>query len=322
MEREQPYVGRQHGDVVSRPQPLHGRIREQLELRLADNGMAGDRINEAEIAESLGISRTPLRKVLKQMQAEGIVEYQQHRGFRLANPERVAATIDRESNDLLDERVLRDMALGAFSAPVSERALMQRYAVAHGSLMSTLRRLMRDQLVEPSAGRGWIFTDVGPKALESSYRFRQIIEPAVIVADSFRPDAKAFERLDQQHAQAIASIDTLGRRRLFELDASFHRQVALSVDSTHHVDAIDRQNNIRRVNEYIGFARLERIKESMSEHRGIIRAILDSELQIASALMRMHLQISCEETFVHIDKDLELVKSGGLGLFNEETQGK
>jgi DNA-binding GntR family transcriptional regulator len=304
---------------VTRLPPLHGRIREQLELRLAENGKAGDRINEAEIAESLGISRTPLRKVLKQMEAEGIVEYQQHRGFRLANPERIAAAAGKESNDLLDERVLRDMALGAFPAPVSERALMQRYAVAHGTLMSTLRRLMRDQLVEPSAGRGWVFTDVGPNALESSYRFRQIVEPAVLLADSFHPDRDAFERLDQQHAQAIANIDTLGRRRLFELDASFHRQVALSADSIHLVDAIDRQNNIRRVNEYIGFVRLERIGASMSEHRDIIRSILNSELQLASALMRMHLQISRDETFTHLEEDLELVKSGRLDLLDVGT---
>ncbi|MCF6121861.1 MULTISPECIES: hypothetical protein [Mesorhizobium] len=50
----------------------------------------------------------------------------------------------------LDEKVMRDMALGVLDGIISERALLARYNATPGALTSTLRRLMRDQLAEPS----------------------------------------------------------------------------------------------------------------------------------------------------------------------------
>ncbi|MCQ8875240.1 hypothetical protein NP945_25680 [Mesorhizobium sp. LMG17149] len=45
---------------------------------------------------------------------------------------------------------MRDMALGVLDGIISERALLARYNATPGALTSTLRRLMRDQLAEPS----------------------------------------------------------------------------------------------------------------------------------------------------------------------------
>jgi DNA-binding GntR family transcriptional regulator len=201
---------------------------------------------------------------------------------------------------------------------ISERALMQKYAVPHGILMSTLRRLMRDQLVEPSVGHGWIFADVSATALESGYKFRQILEPATILADPYFVDVEAFQAIDRDHANTIANIGKVDQRRLFDLDAKFHRLIALGAKSAHLVDAIERQNNIRRVNEYIGFVRLDRIRESLGEHRNIIAALLRGERQVAAALMRLHLQISRDETFKYIEDDLERVRAGDLHLSLEQ----
>jgi DNA-binding GntR family transcriptional regulator len=227
--------------------------------------------------------------------------------------------MDFDASGLLDERVMRDMALGNLTATISERALGQRYQVPHGILVSTLRRLMRDQLVEPSVGRGWIFASVGPEALASGYRFRKIVEPAAILADPYEIDVAALQALDRDHAAALASLDRMDRRRLFDLDARFHRLVALGAKSEHLVDAIERQNNIRRVNEYIGFTRLDRIRASLSEHRDIIAALIKGERQLAAALMRLHLQISSDETFEHMDDDLELVRRGQVNLTTEKS---
>jgi len=291
--------------------PLQARILDQLRQLLSEVLETGDRINEAEISDRLGVSRTPVRRALQQLQAEGAVEYEQNRGFRLADITLLLKSSDAEQEMLLDERVMRDMALGELRAVISERALMQKYAVANGVLMSTLRRLMRDHLVEPSPGRGWIFADVGPEALANGYRFRQIIEPAAILSDEYQPDAAALRAIDADHAHAIANIESMDRRRLFDLDARFHRLVAQGANTADLVDAIDRQNNIRRVAEYLAFVRPERLRQSMIEHRGVIAALLAGERQAAAALMRIHLRISKDETFAHMDEDLDRVRGGG-----------
>jgi DNA-binding GntR family transcriptional regulator len=299
--------------------PLQTHIRNRLRERFSVGTDVGDRINEAEIAAELGISRTPVREVLTAMVAEGVLTYEPRRGFRILS---LTAPVDTEGDDtpdLLDERVMRDMALGALTSVMSESALMERYGASHGPLQSTLRRLMRDRLVAPALGRGWVFTEVDPAALRHSYRFRQIVEPASILAEGYVVDVAAMESLDAEHADALAGLDAVPRRRLFDLDARFHELVARGAGIRYLVDVSEWQNNIRRISEYIGFIRLERIRASMEEHRGIMAALLKSEWHYAAALMRVHLQISADETFQHLEQDLDRVRDGRVTL-NEDGE--
>lgn len=294
--------------------PLQARILEQLRLQLSDDLQQGDRVNEAEVAEQLGVSRTPIRRVLQKLQADGVLDYEPRRGFILRDPALLLRNGEGRSDELLDERVMRDMAIGELKSVFSERALMQRYSVQNGVLVSTLRRLTRDHLVEPSPGRGWIFADVSPRAMADSYRFRQIVEPAGILADGFEVDTAALRDLDEDHAHAIGNVLHMDRRRLFDLDARFHRLVAQGAQTGELVNAIERQNNIRRVTEYIGFIRIERLRQSMIEHRGIIAALSAGNRQLAASLMHIHLQVSRDETFAHMDDDLELLREGKVRL--------
>jgi DNA-binding GntR family transcriptional regulator len=294
--------------------PLQARILEKLRLQFSDDLQRGDRINEAELAEQLGVSRTPIRRVLQTLQAEGVLDFEPNRGFVLRDPAPPLRTGDGTADQLLDERVMRDMAIGELSSVMSERALMQRYSVPNGVLVSTLRRLTRDHLVEPSPGRGWIFADVSPRAMADSYHFRQIIEPAGLLSDRYELDVSALRSLDSDHADAIDNVLKMDRRRLFDLDARFHRLLAQGSQTTELVNAIERQNNIRRVTEYIGFDRRDRIRQSMKEHRGILSALLAGNRQMAASLMFMHLQVSSDETFAHMDEDLEMLRRGKVRL--------
>lgn len=294
--------------------PLQARLLEQLRLKLSGDFQPGDRINEAEIAEQLGVSRTPIRRVLQKLQAEGVLELEPRRGFVVKDAGPLLHNGHGDPDKLLDERVMRDMAIGELNSVFSERALMHRYSVQNGVLASTLRRLTRDHLVEPSPGRGWIFADVSPRAIADSYRFRQIIEPAGILADGYQLDEAALRDLDKEHEDAIANVLQMDRRRLFDLDARFHELVAQGAQTGELVGAVERQNNIRRVTEYIGFTRIERLRQSMFEHRGIITALLEGSRQAASSLMRIHLQISMEETFAHMNSDLRLLREGKVRI--------
>lgn len=294
--------------------PLQARLLEQTRLKLGDDSRAGDRVNEAELAEQLGVSRTPVRYVLQKLTAEGALEFEPRRGFVVKDPLRLLRDRHSESEEILDDRVMRDMATGELSSVFSERALMQRYSVPHGVLASTLRRLTRDHLVEPTPGRGWIFADVSPRAIADSYRFRQIVEPAGILADGYQIDTVALKNLDQEHVHAINDVLRMDRRRLFDLDARFHCVVAHGAQTSELISAIEAQNNVRRVTEYIGFIRIDRLRQSMIEHRRIIAALLEGKRQVGASLMRTHLNVSMVETFIHMNDDLQLLREGKMCL--------
>jgi len=292
--------------------PLQTRLLEQLRLHLGEGMHAGDRLNEAELAERLGVSRTPLRHVLLKLKDDGILDLVPRRGFVLKDIS-LFSKVSPPAGDFLDDRVMQDMALGELKGVFSERALMLRYGVPQGTLTSTLRRLTRDQLVEPSSGRGWVFADVSTEALADSYRFRQIMEPAGLLSDDYQVDEEALRALDGEHADACERVEELDRRWLFELDARFHRAIAEGANSAEFVNAVERQNSIRRVAEYIGFVRLDRVQQSLMEHRGVINALLSGSRQLAASLMQVHLKISRDETFAHMDDDLRLLRQGRTG---------
>ena len=71
--------------MVIKRQTLRSQIREELLQRLRDGAIeAGSGINEQELAEELGVSRTPLREALISLETEGHIESQLGKGFRFA----------------------------------------------------------------------------------------------------------------------------------------------------------------------------------------------------------------------------------------------
>jgi DNA-binding GntR family transcriptional regulator len=59
-----------------------GALREAI---LRGELTAGSRLGEVELAERLGVSRTPVREALARLAAEGLVEVHAHRGARVAS---------------------------------------------------------------------------------------------------------------------------------------------------------------------------------------------------------------------------------------------
>ena len=61
--------------------PLHVQVAERLR-RLIDSGelAPGTRLNENELCQNMGVSRTPLREAIRSLATEGLVELQPNRG--------------------------------------------------------------------------------------------------------------------------------------------------------------------------------------------------------------------------------------------------
>src|ERR1700682_3345986 len=80
-------------------QRLHDMVVEHLRGFIVEGVLTpGTKLNERELCETLGISRTPLREALKVLAAEGLIEISQNRG---ATVSRMTETEIRETFELM-----------------------------------------------------------------------------------------------------------------------------------------------------------------------------------------------------------------------------
>jgi DNA-binding GntR family transcriptional regulator len=100
-------------DVLVRP-PLHEQLTERLRELIVHNELApGERVDEKQLCERFGVSRTPLREALKVLAAEGLIELIPNRSPRVAPITRenvgelfdVMAWLERYAGELAAARV-------------------------------------------------------------------------------------------------------------------------------------------------------------------------------------------------------------------------
>ena len=111
---------RNANDVLVRP-PLHEQLTERLRELIVHNELApGERIDEKQLCERFGISRTPLREALKVLAAEGLIELIPNRSPRVA-------PITRENvGELFDVMAWLERYAGELAAAHVEEKDVQR----------------------------------------------------------------------------------------------------------------------------------------------------------------------------------------------------
>lgn len=295
--------------------PLQWQVAEHVLSQIVGSDMSlGERINEQAIARHLGVSRTPVRAVLSHLADKGVLQTRPNHGFILCNKPASLKEVDLDTDHHatgLYERVLYDVLLGNLAGTVSQNALMRRYHATRGQLHSTLRRMTREGLAEPAPGRGWKVIRFSGATIRQGYRYRLLLEPAVLLEDEYDPDVEALEALRDDHAKMLANLSSkMSWMDLFSLDARFHVTLAEGSRNEFAVEAIQKQNRLRRLCEYLGYERLDRVRASFQEHIDILIAILDGDRVWASAQLRVHLKKSLKQSVAHFDRDIENLRQG------------
>ena len=131
---------------------LHDEVAERLrELILSGELEPKERINETELCERFGISRTPLREAIKILATEGLLELLPNRGARVGSVSEaeieeiieVVAGLEATAADLAC-RVIGDAEIDAIEAKtiVMEKAFQRRDHVAYFTLNREIHEAM------------------------------------------------------------------------------------------------------------------------------------------------------------------------------------
>ena len=259
---------------------------------------AGSHLAEQELADAFHVSRGPVHEALMILERKGIVLFRPNRGFFLARPAAEIPIPDIEAPMSTEEemyyRFAEDRILGKLRGHVSEAELMSRYGISRIRLMKILMRMSQEGWVERRPGHGWNFLPVldTVEALDKSYRFRILVEPAALLEPSYQVDPVVFARLREEHEALLAGpVDERMPFRMFETGVRFHEQIVSCSGNPYFLDAVRHMNRLRRLIEYrvpVDPIRLDRYRE----HLEIIALLEKGDHASASALLRDHLDRS------------------------------
>jgi DNA-binding GntR family transcriptional regulator len=197
-------------------------------LILAGDIPPGTRLGQVDLAEQLGVSRTPVREALRRLDAEGLVDFQDNRGFRVAELAIEAVVRRLEVRLLLEPGIARlaaerataaDLAALEANARREERArsalavhdasrefhLLVAAAAHNGELVATIKGLWlievgRRLLAQRRAAPDWQAGDVEEhRAIVSAIRERDGARAAALMEDHVRRALQHWQpRLDEQ----------------------------------------------------------------------------------------------------------------------------
>lgn len=113
------------------PESLHARLLADVREFIVRGGVAeGARIPEAELCQRFGVSRTPLREVLKSLSAEGLVTLRPNRGSVVTALDREAVMQTFEAKAVLESFIGEHATLRATDADLSRVAKIHETLIA------------------------------------------------------------------------------------------------------------------------------------------------------------------------------------------------
>jgi DNA-binding GntR family transcriptional regulator len=276
---------------------LQARLAGRILIHARERGFGpGAWLSENALAQTFGVSRTPVRGALAVLSKRGLLNVVPRRGYILKRAVRDQDLEPYADFAGEDERLLQRMAADRFSGSlpdqVSEADLMRRYGVARGALARVLNGMVQDNVIERRSGNGWRFLPAldATQLHEDSYRFRLLIEPACVLEPTFKVDKARAQRLRQIHVALLADgLEKLSSSKFFELNAEFHEFVAGCSHNRFLEQAVINQNRLRRFFSYITVPAPERMRVSCSEHVAILDRLMVGEREHAATLLWRHL---------------------------------
>jgi len=281
------------------PSGLSTKLAMQItELVLREELKPGAHLTEQWIADSLRVSRSPVRSAMQFLEGLGVVAKEPHRGYFLRkSPASIKRTTLSSESDPEEARYLRiadDRLKGILGGEFTEAELMRRYAMTATQTRRLLDRMSREHLIHKKHGHGWEFEPVldSAKAHNQSYRFRMIIEPAAILEPGFRINQPAFDRCRKLQQQLLdGGILKLSRVNLFTISSEFHEMIVECSGNRYLLDALRRQNQLRRIIEYRATMDRSRLIRQCREHLQLLDMLEAGQLKEAAVFMKEHLDV-------------------------------
>ena len=270
--------------------------RQIVDILRREQAPVGFHVREQWLADALGVSRSPVRRALQELQRMNVLRSEQNQGYFMA----VAASSGAFRNIALPEtevdRIRGLIASEHFATLLGDQVsvgdLCRRYQASRATILNVLARMQEEGLVEKTSGHGWVLRPAltDESAYQECSRFRFLIEPAVLGEPGFAIDPMVLEDLLATQVElADGGALTEPLQTLFDADAAFHNRLAEASGNRFLTHSIRHITRLRRHSEPERYVSRERLAASFREHAKILHALKQNDRASAARLMGEHI---------------------------------
>lgn len=203
-----------------RPPTTQAAVLAELRRRIVDGDLpAGAALRQEDLAADLGVSRVPIREALRMLEAEGLVGYEPHRGYRVAS----LGVADLE--EIYRLRALIEDELARTAVPTRTTTHLDQVRRLHAELaeLESAHGSDRGSLAEANRAFHFALLQPGPRA-------RRILRTLWDASDAYRArwfaDPGNVRRGADEHRDLLAAFEAADAERVVRL-LDQHRQGAV-----------------------------------------------------------------------------------------------
>jgi DNA-binding GntR family transcriptional regulator len=210
MRERPPGANAGNEDMTSEPIQLTFRAATLIRGMVFDGILLpGEKVRQVELAERIGVSRSPLREALRTLESEGLLSYEMNRGYIVARLEAGDIAEVYRMRALLEHELMRSISRPG-------RDVLDTLEKHNETMMTAIGQADIAEIMR--ANRDFHFTIF---ELSPMKQFRREIARLWQLSEGYRhwwwhiPDAAA--RIDREHRQIIRTLRRFDLDRLIEL---------------------------------------------------------------------------------------------------------
>ncbi len=273
---------------------------------------------EQPIADAFNVSRAPVKKALKMLNEEGLIERFDGRGFIIPAPEGnthplrldiIKAGLDitehvdeEEMSSPAWERIYAqtEYEVGVFLAfgrfRVHEARLGDYFNVSRTVARDVLGRMHERGIITKTPRSHWIAGPLTAKSLRDYYQIRRMLEPGVLVTATPRLKTAELAEMKARLVELEGRDPTqISEEELDRVETDLHLTCLEQVDNPHLVGMVRRaQIPLIIKHTFLKYLGIPGALPELVEHRLVLEHLLQGQLTAASVSLEAHLRAALE----------------------------
>jgi DNA-binding GntR family transcriptional regulator len=172
---------------------------------------------------------------------------------------------------------------------IDEQTLAKEFGISRTPLREAIKVLAAEGIITMKLRRGAYVTEVNRGDLEQIFTILSLLEGQAAKEAASKAQEKDLNELDDMHLRLEKAAADRNLDQFFEVNVRFHERIIAIANNPWMTGVIADLRKVLKLQRKDSLSRTGRLQSSLSEHREILKALLERDPIAAEQAMRTHL---------------------------------